>query len=225
MKLTTTLAAITLACAASIAEAQICLGTASFATGPIRIDGSFSTIDDATSLSVGASVGAPRGPFVSVNVNRTDIDEVDESATGFGILGGLELDLSTSASSRSARFSLCPVASFNYSTADFDLLGESVEFSANTLSAGLALGAEVTASPTLSVIPFGALSVVRQSVDFEGFGEDAEESETGGSLDLGLGLVLNRRFTIRPLISIPLGFEGADPAFGVSVHFNFGRSR
>jgi hypothetical protein len=43
--------------------------------------------------------------------------------------------------------------------------------------------------------------------------------------NLGLGLVLNQNIAIRPNVAIPLGLDGSDATFGVTVGFNFGQRR
>lgn len=213
------------------AGAQNCLGLPSFAAAPLRIDGGLSSGDDATSFTVGASIGAARGPFGSLAYDRTNFDDqgtnVDLSSNGFTIAGGYELELpsASSASSSTRRFSLCPVASYSWSKMDFDELGDDIDVSARKLSLGFAIGTPIASSSTLSVVPFGALQFVHLNGSVEAFDVDEDESEQGGQLDLGIGLVLNRLFTIRPLVSIPIGFEGAETSFGVTVHFNFGGTR
>jgi hypothetical protein len=212
------------------AGAQNCLGLPSFAAAPLRVDGGFSSGDDATSFTVGASLGAPRGAFGSLAYDRTNFDDqgtdVDLSANGFSVSGGYELDLASSAGSTNGarRFSLCPVASYSWSKMDFDELGDDLDISMRTLSLGFSIGTPIASSPTLSVVPFGTLQFVNATGSVEAFDVDEDDSEQGGRLDLGVGLVLNRLFTIRPLVSIPIGFEGAESRFGLTVHFNFGKS-
>jgi hypothetical protein len=212
------------------AGAQNCLGLPSFAAAPMRIDGGLSTGNDATSFTIGASIGAARGPFGSLAYDRTNFDDegtsIDLSANGFTIAGGYELNLTSSASGpRVVPISLCPVASYSWSKMDFDELGDDIDVSARKLSLGFAIGAPVASSSSLSVVPFGRLQFVHATGSVEAFDVDEDESEQGGQLDLGVGLVLNRLFTIRPLVSIPIGFDDLDTSFGVTVHFNFGKAR
>jgi hypothetical protein len=210
------------------AGAQNCLGLPSFAAAPLRVDGGLSTGNDATSFTVGASVGAARGPFGSLAYDRTNFDDdgtnVDLSANGFTVSGGYELNLTSSATApRATAFSLCPVASFGYQKADFDEIGDEIDLTTKLFSLGVSLGAPIASSPTLALVPFATLRFLNVNTNSDAFAVD--ESEQGGALDLGLGLVLNRLFTIRPLISIPIGFEEVDTSFGVTVHFNFGKAR
>lgn len=230
MRLTSSLVALSLVTLAGTAGAQVCLGTPSFATGPIRIDAGLLTGNDNTQYGAGLAVGTANGPFVSAGVNRVDIDGVDESATGFSVAGGFEVNLTDRRGTRARRatsLSLCPVASFSRAGVDFEESGIEAETSIRTFSAGLSLGAMVPSSPNFSLVPFGGLSYANSKASLEIDGEEFGDSEAENYfvLDLGLGLVLNRSFTIRPTIGIPIGLDEADPNFGVSFHINFGRGR
>jgi len=231
MRIIPVLAVLALSGGAAAADAQSCLGIASFAAGPIRAEGSFTSGDGANLLGAGLAAGKARGPFAGVGINRIDVEESDESVTGFGLHAGWELELGTARPTTATRWSLCPIARFqqyreSFSDPDFDL---DADVTVRGLSAGLALGTTIASSPNFALAPFGSLSLLRLSVDTEGLGEEFDDllsdSETGGELDLGLGLIFNRMLTVRPMVMIPLGFEDSDAQFGISVHINFGRGR
>jgi hypothetical protein len=229
MRLTHSLVALSLvALTAGTAGAQACLGIASFSTGSIRADAGLSTGDDVTNIALGLSAGAPAGPFGSVTYQRITIEAEgaeDESLNGFGVSGGFELDLSRGATTRTTRLSLCPVASFTRASKSFSEEGVSADLSFQTISAGLSLGTQIQGSPTLTLVPFGTLSFVRPSVKVESDFGDFDESDEGGQIDLGVGLVFSRVFTVRPMLMIPIGFEDSSTRFGVSAHLNFGSGR
>jgi hypothetical protein len=223
MRLHATIAALALAASASTATAQACLGTPSFATSPIRLDASLTSGNDATTYAAGLSVGAARGPFAGASIGRTsfdeEFDEFDADATTVGLRGGWDVTLAP-ASPGARSFSLCPIVGFDFSNGEFERPGEDIDFSTRTFSLGLALGSRFAASPTLALVPFGAIAYNNSSLEIEDI--DVDESEDYGTIDLGVGFVINRIFTIRPLVSIPVGLEDADPTFGVSLHLNFG---
>ncbi len=52
-----------------------------------------------------------------------------------------------------------------------------------------------------------------------------KESDSGGSLIFGLGIVIGRQFTVRPSVTIPFGFENTDPSFGVMASLSVGAKR
>lgn len=226
MRYTTTIAALALAAFASAADAQTCLGTPSFATGPLRLEGGFRTGGDATAYGVGAAVGAKTGPFASVGVSIVNIDEVDESATMFSALGGWDLGLAATRSTTGPKIGICPVVAVEYQNGpNFETEFGDLDLSATQLSAGVSVGAAIAGSPTMSIIPFGTIRLARTSVEASFGGESEDDSENHGLLDLGVGFAFSNAFTIRPNVQIPLGLEDSDTIFGVVVSYNFKRSR
>jgi hypothetical protein len=229
MRFSTSLVALALVGAASTAGAQACLGTPSFTAGPVRLDGTFSSSNGQTSLGGGVSAGVERGVFGSVAINRlsADDDAGTDAVIGFGLQGGYELNIASSASKKVSSWSVCPVASFTQAKQSFSEFDEDVDFTARTFAAGVSAGTAIAASPKVSIAPFATLSVMRLSVSTDGLGDEFDDllsaSETGLALDLGAGFIISRLFTVRPAISVPIGFDGADAQFGVSVHFNFGK--
>ena len=51
----------------------------------------------------------------------------------------------------------------------------------------------------------------------------ADESDTFMALDLGAGFLINSVWTIRPMLSIPLGGDGRDESLSLGVSYNFGK--
>ena len=231
MRITPVLLSVVLLGVASVSEAQNCLGVSSFGAGPIRLDGGVTFGEDATAIFGGGSVGAPRGPFASLAVIRTNFDEdlagEDQSTTGFALEGGWDVDLSQGVRRTAAapRVSLCPIAGFQRHTAEVSDGATSVDLTARLLSAGLALGAAFPASPAVSLVPFASLSYVKVNIKVEGSGIDVENDDDHGRVDLGVGFVFNRIFTVRPLLNIPVGDEEGETRFGVTAHISFGSSR
>lgn len=228
MRFSTSLVALALVGAASTAGAQACLGTPSFTAGPVRLDGSISASDGETTLGGGVSAGIERGAFGSIAINRYsgDDDAGTDAVTGFGLQAGYEFSLKSAATKKVSSWSVCPVASFAQAKQSVTLLDDDFDFTARTYTAGVAAGTAITASPKVDIAPFASLSLMRVSVSTDGpggFDDLFSDSETGFALDLGAGFIISRIFTVRPVISIPIGFEGGDAQFGVSFHMNFGK--
>jgi hypothetical protein len=222
MRFAHTLVVLGLIGSASTAVAQSCVGLSSFAAGPIRLDAGISTGNDVTTFLGGVSAGAPNGPFGSVHVISYKPEDIDERSTGFSLSGGWEFELSRSAAS-APRISLCPVVGFQRVSESEEVEGIEVEGTARNFQLGIALGTTIGTTSALRFAPFGALSFNRLSAEVEGGGFSFEEDEDYGTIDLGIGILVSRIFTIRPMVTIPVGLEESDPTFGVSVHLNFGR--
>jgi hypothetical protein len=203
-------------------SAQACVGTASFAGGPVRLGGGVSFMDGATQYGAQLGLGRHDGAFGGVEVARADID--DTEVGGMSYLGsvGYQVPVGTA-----RRAQVCPVGSFRFqriAIEDDEFLG-SFEARARTFTAGLAVGAPFPAGATAEFIPYGSISMANQraTLELDGFEESA--SETFGIIDLGAGFVLNQRITFRPSISFPVGLENSDATMTLGVGFNFGGAR
>ncbi len=74
----------------------------------------------------------------------------------------------------------------------------------------------------LQIVPTGGIFLEYERTKAEDSFNSSTESDAYAVAHLGMGLVLNS-LSIRPDVSIPLGLEGADPAVGLTVGFNFGK--
>jgi hypothetical protein len=157
--------------------------------------------------------------FGGVSGSILDADGSDETAKTIGIDGGLSYVVGTA-----RNVVVCPIAELSYTMfPDVEVLGEEYGASVTTGGAGLAVGASMRAG-TMTLIPFAALQGVYSRFDFDvpGTNEDSD-SETYGLLSGGLSFALTEAVLIRPIINIPLGLDNADPTYGVSIVFAFGR--
>src|SRR5688572_25643901 len=100
-------ASAVLALSATKMSAQTCAGTASFATGAVRLGAGLSTSENVKSYGVDMAVGAKAGPFASGGLSRAEYNDVDGAGTVFGVGAGYALDLNPT---KTVQF--CPRASF-----------------------------------------------------------------------------------------------------------------
>lgn len=206
---------------ASAAQAQTCLGTATFAAGGMRA-GVEATFDDGAS-AYGASLafGGVTGTFASIDASLFDFDEFDESAYGIGGQVGLQMPV---AAMVGAQF--CPLLQAAYVFGpNFEDSGFDIESNSLLASAGVGFGVPFQLAETAGLVPFGTarLAYGRTSVEIDG--ESDSDSDTYGLIGLGAGLVLNQRITLRPSIEFPLGLDDSDPTFSFGVAINFGAQR
>jgi hypothetical protein len=73
--------------------------------------------------------------------------------------------------------------------------------------------------------PFGTVSFAYRRATVDAGRTSATADDVGGVIDLGAGFIFTNRFTIRPSVSIPVGFDDSDARFGIAVGFNFGGNR
>lgn len=210
-----------LSLAAAPLHAQRCLGFPGFAGQPLRLGGTLTTGSDVTTLGADLAFGQAAGAFGGVGIGVADFDNTDESALLISGTIGTQMALGT-ASSTSAGAQLCPVASLEYQAGPS--IGN-VDISGLLLRGGVSLGTSIAMAQTVRLAPFGTLSVgyARSSISSPSL--DESDSEVGGVIDLGAGVIFNNKFTIRPSVMIPVGFDDSDARFGLAVGFNFGGGR
>lgn len=212
----TVVAALSLVAALPL-DAQLCAGTASFTNGRMQVGGQIISNDDYSSYGVGLNMGNARGLYGGPQIANNSFDGIDESGLWIGASGGYQL--------RPHRkgFQICPVARLGIGLGPDNIGGSDVDMSVRELSAGAIIGKVVYREPSLQVIPTGGLSIVNQNVSLSSGGVSDSESDTYFSLDFGAGLLLSQAFTIRPMISIPLGGDGREESYSLGISYNFGK--
>ena len=210
---------------AAALDAQTCLGLASFDTHPVRIGASVGSQDDLTSLGLNVNFGQRQGAFGGVGVGLTQFDDEDLDEDATTISGSLGYQIPLGTNTRSSRGpQVCPIGAVGY-TIGPDV--GNVDTRVLSLQGGFALGAPVDLTPAVRLTPFGALSLLHQRLSVTSDDDDGEfnDNESGGLLDIGAGLIFNDRFTIRPSVNIPIGFDRSDTGFSLTLGLSFGGPR
>jgi hypothetical protein len=211
----------------SLLHAQACLGAPSYRIAPLQLDMGASFTDGSKGAGVQFGLGARQGAFMNLGVDFTSYDDVDGTGTSVG--GSIGYDVAVTPIPATGpvpptAVSFCPIASIAYTK--FPSISDGFsDYDAHELDAGggVALGVSMTASPTVSVIPFGSFSYYhgQATVSVPGVGSEVT-SDSFGVTQLGFGLLMNQRITIRPSVSIPVGIEGSKPIFNFAVGFQVG---
>jgi hypothetical protein len=210
--------AVSVALSAPSAVAQHCLGMAAFSAGAMQLGAKFesASYDDGTSGSYTESTygadfgyGAKSPLFLRAGIEHTS-DEFDETANGFSVGGGWAIQPASA-----PKLQVCPQATFGYSSWDF---GDGFTEKDNMIKVGLGAGVSASQSESFELVPYASLSFVR----FGWSSDEYSDSETGYHFDLGAGLVFNKKFTVRPMVRVPMSLEGHNTAFGVAASLSFG---
>lgn len=209
---------------ATVADAQVCLGVASFAEGPVRAGVGVEVGNDATAFGGQLGFGASVGFFATGSVARVEFDESDESATTFGANAGYSFDISPAGTSARS-IELCPTVGFGYlNPLEFtDPIFGDIELSSRSFSVGLSIGGVLSSTASMAFLPSLGIDYVSERTTIEAAGDEESETDGYGVIDLGMGLVFSRRITVRPAVLFPLGLEDVDPSFNIGVSVNFGR--
>lgn len=204
--------------AALPAHAQLCAGTASYTTGRMQAGGQFLSNDDYSAYGVGLNVGNARGVYGGVQVANYDYDFLNESGLTIGVGGGYQM--------RPAKqgFQICPVAALGIGLGPDNIAGSNTDMSTFQFSAGALIGLVAHRSGNMQIIPTGGLSIVNSKFTLSSpGGANTEDSETFLAIDLGAGLVFNSVWTIRPMLSLPMGADNREESVSLGVSYNFGK--
>ncbi len=200
------------------AAAQACLGLASFSNGNMQVSGNGQFTEGANRYGAGFNYGIPASVFAGAQISTTSFDGAEASSLGIGANLGYQLSLG-----KAANVHVCPVASLELG------MGPDVDSTATTpgsnassrlANLGFSVGTTMAASPRMQIIPSVGLGLAYSQLRLEG--ATTNPSETYGQAQLGVGLVFNQTIAVRPSVSIPLGLEGSDPTFGLTVAYSFG---
>jgi hypothetical protein len=207
-----------LAIVRSPVTAQTCQGLASYSSGQMQATGNAAFSDGTSSFGATMGYGQPAGIFGSVGIGTTSIDAFDGSSFDVGVGGGYQMVVG-----QSRKFHLCPVANFGIGMGPKDVGGGGgVDMSSQTGGLGIALGTSLPGGSNMRIVPAGGLGIQYLKLKQDNGTTTTSNSETYGVLNLGVGMIFNSQIAVRPGLSIPLGLDGGDTSFGVTVGYNFG---
>ena len=198
------------------AVGQTCLGLASFSHGKMQVSGNGQFAEGANKFGAGIAYGLPSNIFGGAQISTTSYDAADASSLGVGANVGYQL-----AVGKAANIHVCPVASFELGMGPDDDASET-DASSQNATLGFSLGTTMGATPRLQIVPSAGLGLAYSKLKMEVAGASSELSDTYGQAQLGVGLIFNQSIAVRPSVSIPLGLEGSDPTFGLTVAYSFG---
>lgn len=207
-----------LAIVRSPAVGQTCMGLASFGSAPIQVTGTgqFGEVSNTFGATAGYGIASLYG---TVGVATTSIDGVDGHQLGLAARAGYQLTLGSA-----GRIQVCPNASFGLGAGpNNDAAG--IDQSARSATVGVNVGTVLGASPRMKVVPTAGLSFAyaRQKAENAAGSTLFAISDSYALAQLGVGIILNSAISVRPNVEIPLGLEGIDPIFGLTLGYNFGR--
>jgi hypothetical protein len=198
------------------AAAQTCLGLASFSNGKMQVSGNGQFTEGANRFGAGVGYGLPSNIFAGAQLSTTSYEGADASSLGIGANVGYQLTVG-----KSANIHVCPVAGFELGMGPDDDATETNNSQQNA-NVGFSLGTAMGASPRMQIVPSVGLGLAYTKLKTEVAGAESELSDTHGQAQLGVGFIFNQNIAVRPSVSIPLGLEGSDPTFGLTVAYSFG---
>jgi len=206
---TTTLVGLAVAFSASAASAQACNGTAPFSAGKMRVGVDLEFPSNATGYAGDFSVGTASALYGTASVGIVSPSGGGGNSTTFGVRGGKVIPVGAKKTVEA-----CPQLFFNHfsgpNSPGFDVSG-------NSFGAGVTFGTTMKQT-SWDLVPFGGAQLHRDAVSVTG---TPGASDTNLDLLGGVGFVLSKTWTVRPMITVPLTNNG-DATFGVYGSLNFG---
>jgi hypothetical protein len=199
------------------AVAQTCLGLASFSNGNMQVSGNGQFANGANRFGAGFHYGMPAGVFGGAQISTTSYDGASSSSLGVGADLGYQLSMG-----KAANIHVCPTASFEMGNGPDDDAAQ-INASSRNANVGFSLGTVMGKNPRMQIIPSAGLGLAYTKLKIEDPTSTTELSDTYGQARLGIGFVFNHQIAVRPSVDIPLGLQGSDPTFGVTVAYSFGK--
>jgi hypothetical protein len=197
------------------AVAQTCQGLASFTSGKMQVAGNGQFTEGANRFGAGVSYGLPANVYGGAQLSTTSFDGADASSIGIGVNLGYQL-----AMGKSADLHVCPVASLELGMGPDDDAA-SIDRSSREINLGFSIGKAMGSTPRMQIVPAAGLGLRNLKLT-EDDGVSTSFSDTHGLARLGVGFIFNQQIAVRPSVDIPLGLEGSDPTFGLTVAYSFG---
>jgi hypothetical protein len=199
------------------AVAQTCQGLASFSSGQMQTTGNATFGNGMDTFGATLAYGQPAGAFGGIGLGTTSIDAFNASSVDLGIAGGYQMT-----TGKANKIHLCPVANFGFGMGPKNVGGSGVDMSRTMGGMGVAVGTSLPGSPRMQIVPTGGLGLAYLKVKADDGTTSSSASETYGLMNLGVGFIFNSQIAVRPLLSIPLGLNGGETSFGLTVGYNFG---
>ena len=204
---------LALAAGASSVRAQACLGLPSFTTGSVHLNLAAESPDSAKAYAIGIGAGRPNSLFANIGGSQVSFDGFDGKATSGFLEFGYQKQVS--------KAQICPIAGASIGKGPDDELA-GIKVTSSSATAGLALGLAL-GSNALRVIPNAAVryEYLSQTSEETGLGSQTDKYNSG-IVDVGFALVFADRFSVQPLMHIPISGDDTKTSFGVFAAFSFG---
>jgi hypothetical protein len=194
------------ACVAASAEAQLCAGSASFSAGRMRAGVGAEFPGGAKAYGASLTWSQRSGAYFGGQITRQNPTGAAETATDLQANFGYETSFDGLGKTR-----FCPTGHFGITNRPNN------QESVTHYALGGTFGQVLSSSDNMTLAPSLGVSWVHYS--------SGGASDSWIEATLGAGFIFNRDVTFTPMLRLPLNQDGAEPTFGVSLSYNFGRPR
>ena len=191
---------------ATSAKAQLCAGSASFTAGRMRVGVGAEFPAGAKAYGAGLTRSHRSGAYFGGQITRQNPTGAAETATDLQANVGYETSFDGLGKTR-----FCPTGHFGITNRPNN------QESVTHYALGGTFGQVLSSSDNMTLAPSLGVSWVHYS--------SGGVSDSWIEATLGAGFIFNRDVTLTPMLRLPLNQDGAEPTFGVSLSYNFGRPR
>ncbi len=207
---------------ASMANAQVCVGTPSFSVGSARASGSAMFSSQSDAYGAGLALGAYKGWFVSGAFAHAKVSNSDQSSNFGGGSLGYEWTVNSA-----PKVEVCPMVGVY--TQSGSLVGAIADPYSNNpqnsleVHVGGSVGWVASSSDQLQVIPAIGVAFVSRSYKAKIVQANAPNpttSQSFGVLDATIGFVFAKRWTLSPMVTFPTSSTYDKPTYGAALSLN-----
>lgn len=211
-------ASLLLAIVPLAAQAQVCLGNASFATNHLQMSGSYTTTGDFDELGA-AWVSGSSSVFAGLGISSYALDGGDANVRLGGALGH-QVPVSSKGGMQA-----CPLLRASYGLPTDDYNGTGGKLTTQSYGIALAIGGTLMQRARLALVPSVQLGVQRDVFTVKGGLSPSDVSDSYGTVGVALGVVMNEALSLRPSVTFPVSASFDDPILGIGLALNYGRRR
>lgn len=199
-------------------HAQTCRGSVAIehtARGIVDFGTAFSSATNAYGVNVG---GGSTSWFAAGGIQGLRYPDLPASTWAVTSLGGGQF-----VADPGGYIEICPMGMVSWERTNNIFAQEGVSGYTLTTSGGVSAGVTAFQSTLIALVPTAGVFISSADAHMNETGNAVSQRETFWRLQAGVGVLIGNRFSITPMLMIPLDQEGGEKAFSVSYSFSFGR--
>lgn len=207
-----------LAAAPAVAGAQVCTGLAPFERGPMQATATVAKMHGVINVDGGIAVGS-RTAFARLSAGRNSLQGREKSGLAINGSGGVEFPGGPRQTVRMCLLGALGITAGPRDVVVMDPAGTPVRMDLSSVdwSLGVATGANRSLTRRPLLLPTGSIVIVSTTTRARNTysGTVSRAHRVFGVMEAGVGVVVARTITIRPMITIPVGLPRA--SYGATV--------
>jgi hypothetical protein len=199
-------------------HAQTCRGSVAIehtARGIVDFGTAFSSDTNAYGVNVG---GGSTSWFAAGGIQGLRYPDLPARTWALTGIGGAQL-----AADPGGYIEICPMGMVSWERTNNLFAQDDVTGYTFTTTGGVSAGVTAFQSSLVALVPTAGLFISSADAHVSAPENSGSERETFWRLQAGVGVLIGNRFSVTPMLIIPLDQEGGEKAFAISYSFSFGR--